>query len=125
MTHDRKAIGMTQRQKTATFERRIGQHNAMSRMSTADCSIRSATSNIQISSRFKDTREYRFSNKPRQATGMRNAREIARRRIAQTYAPRPQTAQPAHSAPDCCIGISNASFAAQTAGRPAPDNPRG
>ncbi|EKS9912749.1 hypothetical protein L0Z42_11070 [Burkholderia multivorans] len=37
----------------------------------------------------------------------------------------PATAQPAHSSPDCCIGISNASFAAQTAGRPAPDNPRG
>ncbi|MBU9260000.1 hypothetical protein KTD13_06550 [Burkholderia multivorans] len=79
----------------------------------------------QASSRFKDTREYRLSIKPPQATGLRNAREIMRRRIAQTYTPRSPTAQPAHSASDCCIGISNASFAAQTAGRPAPDNPRG
>ncbi|MBU9310830.1 hypothetical protein [Burkholderia multivorans] len=79
---------------------------------------------IQTSSRFKDTREYRFSIKPPQATGLHNAARSCDG-ASQTYAPRSPTAQPAHSAPDCCIGISNASFAAQTAWRPAPDNPRG
>ncbi|WP_196776107.1 hypothetical protein [Burkholderia multivorans] len=106
-------------------ERRIDRRNAMTHTHTGECPRPCAIFDIQTRSRFRDTREYRFSIKPPQATDLHNAREIMRRRIAQTYASRSPTAQPAHSAPDCCIGISNASFAAQTAGRPAPDNPRG
>ncbi|MDN7654774.1 hypothetical protein QZM62_15160 [Burkholderia multivorans] len=82
--HDRKAIGITQRQKMTTPERRIDRRNAMTHIHTDECPRRCAIFDIQTNSRFKDTREYRFSNTPRQATGMRNAREIMRLRTAQT-----------------------------------------
>ncbi len=56
-----------------TPERRIDRRNAMTHTHTGECPRRCAIFDIQTRSRFRDTREYRFSIKPPQATGLRNA----------------------------------------------------